>query len=78
MLEFCGIPNIDHLIRDAIPANVRDPDALEDNAIGDEISEYDFIKSFRNKMMKNKQYKSYIGCGFYPNILPSVIQRNLL
>ena len=40
MLDFCGIANIDHLIRDAIPANVRDPNALEDNAIGMEISEY--------------------------------------
>lgn len=23
-------------------------------------------------------YKSYLGCGFYPCIIPSVIQRNLL
>lgn len=78
MLEFCGIANIDHLIRDAIPANIRDLEALEDDAIGKAISEFDFIYLLRGKMAKNKQYKSYIGCGFYPNILPGVIQRNLL
>lgn len=29
-------------------------------------------------MSKNKLYKSYIGCGFYGTLLPTVIQRNLL
>lgn len=39
MLGFCGIPNIDHLIRESIPANIRDSEALEDNVIGHGISE---------------------------------------
>lgn len=33
MLEFCGSPNIDQLVRDAIPASIRDPKALEDSPI---------------------------------------------
>lgn len=28
--------------------------------------------------MKNDNYKTYLGCGFYPTIMPAVIQRNVL
>jgi len=32
----------------------------------------------RTIFSKNKLYKCYVGCGYYPTITPSVITRNLL
>ena len=39
MLEFCGAPNLDVLIREAIPSNIIDSTSLEDGVIGEAISE---------------------------------------
>jgi hypothetical protein len=35
------------LIKQAIPENIIDPKALEDNAIGDAISEHEFIQKLK-------------------------------
>lgn len=78
MLAFCGAPNLDCLIREAIPANILDPNALGDNAIGDAVPEHEFLQKLKLSFMKNKNMKTYLGCGFNPTIMPAVIQRNVL
>lgn len=42
------------------------------------LSEYEFINLIQSIASKNKVYKNYIGMGYNPTILPSVIQRNIL
>ncbi len=78
MLEVCGAASLDDLIREAIPPKIIDPSALEDNVVGDPIPEHIFLQNIKSTLEKNKNYTSYLGCGFYPSIIPTVIQRNLL
>src|SRR5690606_11816236 len=42
------------------------------------VTEYRFLKNLKKIASANKAYKSYIGMGYYPTRLPSVIQRNVL
>ncbi len=78
MLKIVKASSVDDLIKQAIPSNIIDSRALEEGAIGEPIPEHIFLQKFKETFSKNKLYKSYIGGGFYPNILPAVIQRNLL
>ena len=75
LLILCGANSIDELIDQTIPANIR----LKNNLQLDEpLSEFEFVKHLNSIAAKNKVFKSYIGMGYYPSILPSVIQRNIL
>lgn len=78
MLKVLEVGSVQELIEQAIPATIRDPLSLEDNAIGSPISEHEFLNHMRKIFSKNKLYKCYIGCGYYPTLTPAVIQRNLL
>ena len=42
------------------------------------MSEYQYAKHLKALGKKNKVFRSYIGLGYYSNILPAVIQRNIL
>ena len=42
------------------------------------LSERSFLKRAKQKTEKNKLFKDYIGMGYYPSSMPSVIQRNIL
>ncbi len=42
------------------------------------VTEYRFIEHLKKVARKNKVFKSYIGMGYYTNITPAVIQRNVL
>lgn len=75
MVSVCGVKSIDELIDQTIPAGIRLKDEIK---LDPELSEYDFIKHLKELASRNQIFKSYIGMGYYPTILPSVIQRNIL
>jgi glycine dehydrogenase len=75
MVKVCGVNSIDQLIEETVPKNIRLKNKLK---LDEPLSEYEFIKHINTIASKNKVYKSYIGMGYHPTILPSVIQRNIL
>lgn len=75
MIKLCGVDSVDQLINETIPNQIRLKNKLN---LGEALSENDFVKHLNSIADKNKIFKSYIGMGYYPSILPSVIQRNIL
>ncbi len=75
MVKECGVNSIDELIDETIPPDIK----LNQNLNIDEpLNEFEFTKKLTQIASKNKIFKSYIGMGYYPAILPTVIQRNIL
>ena len=74
MLKEIGVSSMDELIDKAVPAAIR---LKEPMPIADGINEYEFLNRCRSLAKKNKQFKSYIGMGYYGTITPAVIQRNV-
>ncbi|MDX2172512.1 MAG: aminomethyl-transferring glycine dehydrogenase [Bacteroidota bacterium] len=75
MLKKIGVSSIDELIDQTVPSNIRLKQPL---AVGAALTEYQYHKHLRALGKKNKVFRSYIGLGYYNNILPAVIQRNIL
>ncbi|WP_317898973.1 aminomethyl-transferring glycine dehydrogenase [Aurantibacillus circumpalustris] len=75
MLKKIGVASIDELINQTVPPNIRLKKPLQ---IAPALSEYQYIKHLKALGKKNKVFRSYIGMGYYNNILPAVIQRNVL
>lgn len=75
MLKLIGVVNIDELINQTVPENIRLKSKLELPAA---LSEYEYLNKIKEIASKNKLYKSYIGMGYYGTITPSVILRNIL
>uniref|UniRef100_A0A7V2ZJF3 Glycine dehydrogenase (decarboxylating) n=1 Tax=Ignavibacterium album TaxID=591197 RepID=A0A7V2ZJF3_9BACT len=71
----CGAKSVDDLIDQTVPKNIRLKKQLN---IGKPLSEFEYLKKLRELASKNKIFKTYIGMGYYPTILPSVIRRNIL
>ncbi len=74
MLAAIGVNSIDELIDQTVPANIR---RLEKLNLPDAQSEYNYLKELRKKASKNKVFRSYIGMGYYNNITPAAIRRNI-
>jgi len=75
MLKTIGVTSIEELIDKTIPSGIRLPEPLKLPKGKSEAEVYDLLKSIG---AKNKQYRSFIGMGYYNTILPPVIQRNIL
>ncbi|WP_452221865.1 aminomethyl-transferring glycine dehydrogenase [Lacinutrix salivirga] len=75
MLETIGAENIEQLIKETIPSNIRLKDDLNLDAA---LTEYEYTNHIYELSKLNKTYKTYIGLGYHPTILPAVIQRNIL
>jgi len=74
MLKTIGVASLDKLIDNTIPNHIR----LKNNLnLPQPMSEYEFSTHIQQLAKKNKQYKTYIGLGYHPTILPAVIQRNI-
>ncbi len=75
MLQRIGLSSIDDLIDQTIPAQIRLNKSMD---LPDALNESDLLDHMKSLGKKNKNYRSYIGLGYYNTILPGVIQRNIL
>jgi glycine dehydrogenase len=75
MLATIGLNTMEELIVKTIPPNIR---LSNDLNLNEAMSEQEFLGHIKNISSKNKTFKTYIGLGYHPTVLPSVIQRNIL
>lgn len=75
MLEKIGVSSLEELIQQTIPSNIRLEQELDLPAA---LNESELLDHMQGLGRKNKNYRSYIGMGYYNTILPGVIQRNIL
>ncbi len=74
MLETIGVETLDQLIDETIPTDIRLKNPLELEHI---MTEYEYANHIRLLGRTNKVFKSYIGLGYHPTIVPPAIQRNI-
>ncbi len=74
MLKTIGVATLDQLIYETIPDDIRLKNDLNLEA---PMSEFEYLTHIQELGKKNKVFKSYIGLGYYPTIIPAVIQRNI-
>ena len=75
MLKTIGVNSLDQLIYETVPDDIRLKNPLK---LEEPMSEHDYLVHIQELSKKNKVYKTYIGLGYHPTILPAVIQRNIL
>ncbi|WP_104735656.1 aminomethyl-transferring glycine dehydrogenase [Hanstruepera ponticola] len=75
MLKTIGIDSLEQLIYETIPDDIRLKNELN---LDSAMSEQEYLTHIHELSKLNKTYKTYIGLGYHPTILPAVIQRNIL
>ncbi|MGL4995713.1 MAG: glycine dehydrogenase, partial [Deefgea sp.] len=75
MLAEIGANSLEDLVAQTIPDNIRFKQKLP---LPDAVSEVEALAQLRQIADKNIVKKSFIGLGYYPNITPGVILRNVL
>jgi glycine dehydrogenase len=75
MMKEMGISSIEQLINETIPSSIK---LNKELSVTPPLSEFQFIENLKKIARKNKIFKSYIGMGYHPTIIPAVIQRNIL
>ena len=74
MLKTIGVDSVDQLIFETIPTDIRLKNELN---LEKPMTEYEYLNHIQELGKKNKVFKSYIGLGYHPAIVPAVIQRNV-
>lgn len=75
MLETIGVSSIAQLMQQTVPANILRKDDMQLPAA---LTEYELLQVINQIGDKNKQFRSFIGQGYYGTITPPAIQRNVL
>jgi len=74
MLRTIGENSLEDLVGKTVPAAIRMQHELN---LPNAMSEYEYLQHIKEVSLKNKTFKNYIGQGYYDNITPSVILRNI-
>lgn len=74
MLQTIGVDSLDQLIYETIPDDIRLKKELD---LATPMTEFEYLNHIQELGKKNKVFKSYIGLGYHPTIVPAVIQRNI-
>ncbi len=75
MFEVLGVKDLDELIDQTVPENLRQEKPLD---FGAPLSERELLYKMRQVAKKNKVFTTMIGQGFYGTVCPPAIQRNIL
>lgn len=74
MLSTIGVSSIDQLIYETFPDGIRLKKNLD---LAPAMSEYEYYNHIVELGNKNKVFKTYIGLGYHPTVVPAPIQRNI-
>ena len=74
MLATIGVGSVEELLQQVIPQNIRLKKALD---LPEAMSEYEYASHIANLAAKNRTLRSFIGMGYYPNVVPAVVSRNV-
>ena len=74
MLQTIALDSIDQLIDLTVPKNIRLDESLD---VAGPVSESEYLNELKKIASQNKIFKSFIGQGYYPTIVPNVILRNV-
>ena len=74
MIKSIGVKSVDDLIDRTLPDSIK---LNSDLNLKGSKTESEFLYDFRKLIQKNKNFKSYIGLGYYNCITPNVIKRNI-
>ena len=75
MLQSVGVNSLNELIDQTVPKYIHLKEKMN---LPEPLTESRFIDHMKSLSQKNKNYRSYIGLGYFNTILPGVIQRNIL
>lgn len=74
MFKTIGVENMAQLVYETLPDDIRLKAPLN---LDPALTEYEYLNHITQLGNKNKIYKSYIGLGYHPAIVPAPIQRNI-
>ena len=74
MLATIGVESVEELLQQVIPQNIRLKKALD---LPEAMSEYEYAAHIAALASKNRTFRSFIGMGYYPNVVPAVVSRNV-
>jgi len=74
MFKTIGVNDMTQLLYETFPDGIRLKKDLE---LDPALTEYEYANHIHALGQKNKVFKSYIGLGYHPTIVPAVIQRNI-
>lgn len=75
MLSVIGVSDLEQLINETIPRDIRLKNRLE---LPEAMSEREYAEHIAEIASKNELFTSYIGMGWYDTVTPAVIVRNVL
>jgi glycine dehydrogenase len=75
MCKTIGVDSVDQLISETVPSSIMAEKPLN---LPPAMSEYEYTAYLRDMGKLNKQYRSFIGQGYYGVAVPPVIIRNVL
>ncbi|MBT8459675.1 MAG: aminomethyl-transferring glycine dehydrogenase subunit GcvPA, partial [Boseongicola sp.] len=74
MLSVVGVKDLDGLIDETVPENIRQAEPLD---FGKPLSERELLHRMHKTASKNKVLTSLIGQGYHGTVMPPAIQRNV-
>lgn len=78
MLAALGVASLDQLTAKVVPQSIRFSGSLDLGRYSKPLTEIATLTRLKEIASKNEVFRSYIGCGYYNTLTPTVILRNII